>query len=292
MPPRFHPPKTFLVATLLGAAWALLSLPALAETNLVPDASEIEESIPEGGSLTGREIYERFLQNRNREGFQQVRVVSRDPGGSEQTTRFTTSLQDFRDEKDEATDGILAKMLVQVSHPFDMRHTAYLMIAKDPGPDDEFVYQPSQRLVRRVDLKNMSLLGTDYTFNDIAFKDIEDASYFRFPDEVLDDTPVYVVEANVNETIDIQYHRTRMYMEKEHYIPLRVRYWDDFGVEVKEMTASQKSIRSFGDLWVATESTMRDIRQKTSSTLHIEDVDTEPNFHPRLFSTSVLAKGK
>ena len=83
-----------------------------------------------------------------------------------------------------------------------------------------------------------------------------------------------------------------MYMEKEHYIPLRVRYWDDFGTEVKEMRASSESIRAFGDLWVATESTMRDIRQKTSSTLHIEDVDTDPNFHPRVFSTSVLAKGK
>ena len=37
--------------------------------------------------------------------------------------------------------------------PFDMRHTNYLMIAKDPGPDDEFVYQPSARRVRRIALK-------------------------------------------------------------------------------------------------------------------------------------------
>ena len=83
-----------------------------------------------------------------------------------------------------------------------------------------------------------------------------------------------------------------MYMEKEHYIPLRVRYWDDFGVEVKEMTASPESIRSFGKLWIATKSTMRDLRQQTHSTLLVEDVDTEPNFHPRLFSVTLLYKGK
>ena len=284
---RGLPLAIFLAVECLGGC-----PPAAAEDKLLPDASDVEESLPQGGSLTGREIYERFLKNRNRENFQQLRVISRDPGGSEQVTRFNTSASDYRDENDEATDGILAKILVQVSHPFDMRHTAYLMIAKDPGPDDEFAYQPSQRRVRRVDLKNTSLLGTDYTFNDIAFQAIEDADYLRLPDETLDGVPVYVVETNVKETIDVRYHRTRMYMEKEHYIPLRVRYWDDYGVEVKEMTASRKSIRSFGELWIATETTMRDLRQHTQSTLFVEDVDTEPNFHPRLFSVTLLYKGK
>ena len=280
------------LAIFLGVACLLASPLAVAEDELLPDASEVERALPQGASLTGREIYERFLKNRNRENFQQLRVISRDPGGSEQTTRFNTSISDHRDENDEATDGILAKMLVQVSHPFDMRHTAYLMIAKDPGPDDEFAYQPSQRRVRRVDLKNTSLLGTDYTFNDIAFQAIEDADYLRLPDETLDGVPVYVVETNVKETIDVRYHRTRMYMEKEHYIPLRVRYWDDYGVEVKEMTAAKNSIRSFGELWIATETTMRDLRQHTQSTLFVEDVDTEPDFHPRLFSVTLLYKGK
>ena len=289
-------PRSRPLALLLGVGLLLLCPPALAdalpEKSLVPVPSEIEASLPEGEALTGRDIYERFLRNRNRESFQQMRVISRDPGGSEQVTRFNVRLQDFRNEKDKATNGILAKMLVQVSHPFDMRHTAYLMIAKDPGPDDEFAYQPSQRLVRRVDLKNTSILGTDYTFNDIAFQDIEDADYLRLPDEVIDGTSVYVVETNVNETIDVQYHRTLMYLEKNHYVPLRVRYWDDFGVEVKQVNTPHESIRAFGSLWVATESTMRNLLQKTSSTMRVEDVETEPDFHPRLFSVSFLHKGK
>lgn len=280
------------LTALLGAGFAFLAQPAQAERSLAPDASEIEEALPEGGSLTGREIYDRFLKNRNRESFQRMSVISTDPGGSQQRTRFSVSTQDLRDENDEATDGVLGKALVQVSHPFDMRHTAYLVIAKDPGPDDEFAYQPSQRLVRRVNLKDTSLLGTDYTFNNIAFQSIEDADYLRMPDEVLGDTPVYVVETNVRETVDVRYHRTMMYLEKDHYVPIRVRYWDDHGVEVKEMTASHPSIRRFGNIWLATESTMRDLLQQTSSTMFLEEVDTEPKFHRRLFSISLLHKGK
>ncbi len=256
-----------------------------------PAAADVEEAIPEGGSLTGREIYERFLENKFTQSFQEMHVESRDPGGNSQTTRFAISLQDHRNEEGEATHGVNAKMLVQVSDPFDMRHTAYLMIAKNPGPDDEFAYRPSSRRVQRVDLKNTSLLGTDFTFNDIALQNIEDADYIRHPDETIDGTVVYVVEANVKETIDIEYHKTMSYLEKEHYIPLRTRYWDDHGVEVKEMAAPVSKIRAFGETWVATESTMTDLRQQTSSSLYIDTVDTAPNFHEKIFTVSQLSKG-
>jgi hypothetical protein len=256
-----------------------------------PAAAEVEDAIPEGGSLTGREIYERFLENKFRESYQELHVESRDPGGNSQTTRFAISLQDHRDEQGNPDKGVNAKMLVEVSDPFDMRHTAYLMIAKEPGPDDEFAYRPSSRRVQRVDLKNTSLLGTDYTFNDIAFQNIEDADYNRHPDEVIDGIVVYVVEANVKETIDVEYHKTMSYLEKEHYIPLRTRYWDDHGVEVKEMQAPAAKIRAFGDSWVATESTMKDLRQQTSSSLYVDDFDTAPKFHRKIFTVSHLNKG-
>lgn len=273
----------------------LVSLPISAASDRPasnpPAAAEVEDAIPEGGSLTGREIYERFLENKFTESFQELHVLSRDPGGNAQTTRFSISLQDHRDENGNPTDGVNAKMLVQVSDPFDMRHTAYLMISNEPGPDDEFAYRPSSRRVQRVDLKNTSLLGTDYTFNDIAFQNIEDADYERHPDEIIDGTVVYVVEANVKETIDVEYHKTISYLEKEHYIPLRTRYWDDHGVEVKEMTAPESKIRAFGDTWVASESTMTDLRQHTSSSLYVDVVDTNPKFHEKIFTVSQLSKG-
>lgn len=282
-----------LWAALVFATGGVVSVSAWAAADhpVAPDSAEVEEAIPEGGSLTGREIYERFLDNKFRESFQELRVESRDPGGNAQVTHFTISLQDHRDEQGEPVEGVNAKMLVEVSDPFDMRHTAYLMIAKEPGPDDEFAYRPSSRRVQRVDLKSTSLLGTDYTFNDIAFQNIEDADYNRHPDETIDGTEVYVVEANVKETIDVEYHRTISYLEKEHYIPLRTRYWDDHGVEVKEMTASHSKIRSFGEAWVATESTMTDLRQQTSSSLFVVDVDTSPKFHKKIFTVAQLEKG-
>ena len=50
-------------------------------------------------------------------------------------------------------------------------------------------------------------------------------------------------------------------LEKEHLVPLRARSWDEYGVEVKEATAPAATIKAFGDMWVAAESTVRDLRQ-------------------------------
>ena len=251
----------------------------------------MEKELPTGTTLSGREIYERFLDNRFRRSVQQMRVVSRDPGGSQQTTSFRLSIEDFRGENDEPTDGVRAKTLIEVAAPFDMRHTQYLMISKHPGPDDEFVYQPSQRRVKRVALRRTPLMGTDYTFDDVAYHDLDEADYLRLPDEEIDATSVYVIEAQIHDDLDVEYHRTISYLEMEHYVPLRVRYWDAHGVEVKVMTAPAAGIRAFGETWVATQSTMHDLLQKTSSSLHIDDMDTRPAFAKKLFTVTRMIQG-
>lgn len=279
------------VVLLLVAGLAPLGA-ARAKDDVTPSAREFEDAIPEGGSLTGREIYRRFLANKFRQSFQELRVISTDPGGSDQVTHFTTRLQDLRDADGNATNGLRAKMLVEVTAPFDMRHTAYLIISKDPGPDDEFAYKPSQRRVSRVNLKKTSLMGTDYTFNDIAFQNLDDADYLRHPDELIDGVPVYVVESNLKRSIDVEFHRTLSYLEKEHYVPLRTRYWDDFDVEAKELTAPHDGIKNFGEVWVAAESTMHDLMQQTRSTLHVDQLDTDVVFGKQIFAVSRLAQGR
>ena len=47
----------------------------------LPDRKEAEDALPEGGSLSGREIFERLLDNRLPSAVQSQTVFSSDPGG-------------------------------------------------------------------------------------------------------------------------------------------------------------------------------------------------------------------
>lgn len=282
-------PLTLVYAAAVALAAGSLALStARAEKQTpieLPTAEEIEDAIPEGGSLTGREIYERFLENKMHTAVQWQTVISRDPSGDEQSSTFWVRWKDYRDLPDSEDENVLAKTLVKFQKPHDMRHTGYLMIMRKDRGSDQFVYRPSSRKVRRVKLRGVTVMGSDFTFDDIAFQNIEDADYTRLPDEEIDGVPVYVVEARMKPFVSFRYVRAIAYIEKEHYVPLRVRYFDENDVEFKEMRAEPDSLKEFDGVWVATNATMHDLRQGTSSQLLIEKLDPNPELAEQLFST-------
>jgi hypothetical protein len=289
MKKRFSRLPVLLALALAAGPLPALSAEASGEIEY-PTNEFVEDAIPEGGRLTGEEIWEKFLDNRMHSAIQHQMVISRDPGGGEQTTRFWVRWKDFRDDdKNADADGVLGKTLVKFEDPADMRHTGFLMVLKEHGVHDQFVYTASSRKVKRVNLRDVGVMGTDFSFDDIAFQDIEDANYTRLDDEEIDSEPVYVVEAVVKPEVDSSYSRTIAYIEKDHYVPLRARYWDHADVEVKEMTARNDTIREFNGVWIATDSTMYNLRRKTSSTLHVEKIDPNIEISENLFSTFRLS---
>jgi len=280
-----------IATTLLAVALALglPRAPLFAASGVVlPDREEAEEALPEGGSMTGREIFERFLDNRLHSAVQYQTVFSRDPGGNEQRLRFWVRWKDYRDANRKAVDGVLAKTLVKFEAPDDMRQTGFLMVVNENRSNDQFVWTPSSGRVRRVDLRGVGVMGTDYTFDDISWKSVEDADYKRLADEEIDGTPVYVVEVTMKPFVQSQYSTMRAWIEQEHFIPLRGLYRDENGVEIREMRAPAAGIREFNGTWVASESTMFNLKEKTSTRIVVDKLDANVALADRHFSTLQL----
>jgi hypothetical protein len=82
------------------------------------------------------------------------------------------------------------------------------------------------------------------------------------------------------------------YIEQQHYVPVRVRYWDEYDVEIKELTADVDSIQAFDSTWVATRSMMRDLLQGTTSASTVLSLDTQPEFNSNYFSVRKLSQGR
>src|SRR5688500_7716571 len=108
--------------------FVLLALQGAAEDVQLPAQAVVEKALPQGGSLSGREIFEKFLDNRMHSCVQWQTVISRDPSGQEQRMRFWIRWKDYRDEHKNAVDGVLAKTLVKFQEPEDMRQTGFLMV--------------------------------------------------------------------------------------------------------------------------------------------------------------------
>jgi len=277
-----------------------LGVPAVADTLRperaveTPSPREVEELLPEGVELGGRQIYDRLFKNRKRlrTVVEIGRILSKDPAGNPQETRFVLRAKDFRNAADEASDGVLAKVLITLTGPRDLEHTGYLYVHRNDRPDDQFIYSPMRKRSARANLRGQNVAGTDFSFDDFltTLDDLEHATYRRLPDEIIDGVSCYVVEAARRSGSRSRYSRSVAAIEKEHYVPLRTRYWDDVGVEVKELRSPRASLKAYDGVWVPTESTMTDLLEETKSTVTIESVDPNPQLADNEFGPSALER--
>ena len=134
------------------------------------------------------------------------------------------------------------------------------------------------------------MIGTDFSFDDflISLDDLEDGEYQRHPDEIVEGVSCYVVEAFAKPSTKSRYSRSIAYLEKDHYVPLRTRYWDEVGVEVKEIVSPLRSIDEFDGAWIPTESTATDLLEETRSTLIIDELVPNPDLEDSSFAISKL----
>ncbi len=271
----------------MGLALVLaLSLTPTAEGKL-PASGEVDAG-PSEGQLTGREIYDRFLRNKFRSSLQHLTIVATEPGGHRQEVQLLARWKDYRDEHDKPRDGLIAKTLVRFIEPFDMRRTTYLVVARDDRSHDQFLYTRLNHRVRRILLRGVGILGTDYSIDDLMFQSIDDAEYERLPDDQVDGVPTYVVRARMRPGVDTQYRLLTTYLEKAHYVALRTLYEDGAGELRRELRSSVESIKEFDGVWIATVVTMRDVQEDTTSTMLLQHLEPNPQLDDALFNNTRL----
>jgi len=247
-------------------------------------ADAVEDAVPGfADGLSGRDIYERVLENRF-ESYEQVsELLSGDRGGSEQGSRLTMAWQDFRDAEREAVRGVESKTMVRYTHPQELRYSGYLIINNDERASDQFVYLASRRRVRRVNLRGEAIFGTDFSFEDVVPRELDEATYRRLPDEPVDGIPCYVVEATPLPENKSEYSRFVTYVEKDRYVPLRTRYWSDAGVEVKRLEVDPAAIEQHADVHVPMRMTMRHLLHESHTRLVVTELEPNPDFSQSRF---------
>lgn len=277
---RALPPVVLLVLLVLPA----LAVPCLADDAGPPSAAPRgEDAIPPQAELTGRQIYQCVLDNRFDSYIQESVLTSGDRGEESQESRLRMTWKSFRVKNDAPDGAVLSKSMVKYTEPFDLRFSGYLIVNNHLKPNDQFVYLASSRRIRRVNLRREAVFGTDFTFEDIVPREIEDGEYSRKPDKVIDGVPTYVVEVTPKDFTESEYSRFVIHVEKEHCVPLLTRYWDERELEVKKLTAPASGIRELDGIYWPMELTMTNLRLETFTTLKVENLEPNPDLKRRTF---------
>ena len=174
-----------------------------------------------------------------------VEADKRDTGWSDQTSSMKMilrnrqgeeSLRDIRNRSLEV-EGDGDKALIIFDNPRDVKGTAFLSFTHAVKPDDQWLYLPALKRVKRISSSNKSgpFMGSEFAYEDISSQEIEKYKYKFIKDEDLNGRGTFVNE-RYPQYKHSGYTRQIVWIDKQMYQPLKVEFYDRKGELLKTLT--------------------------------------------------------
>lgn len=129
------------------------------------------------------------------------------------------------------------KALDLFDQPADVKGTTILTYAHGLQPDDQWIYLPALKRVKRISSVNKSgpFMGSEFAFEDIASQEVEKFRYKYVGDEKIDGHDCFMRE-NQPAYEHSGYTRQIEWTDKEIYQPRKVTYYDRKNTLLKTLT--------------------------------------------------------
>lgn len=136
------------------------------------------------------------------------------------------SLREMRSRTMEV-DGDGDKTMIIFDQPRDVKGTALLTFSHKVELDDQWLYLPALKRVKRIASRNKSgpFMGSEFAYEDLASQEVEKYTYRFVKDDMLDGQPMFVIERDpVDENSG--YRRQLVWLDKAEYRPMKIEFYD------------------------------------------------------------------
>jgi len=130
------------------------------------------------------------------------------------------------------------KSLVIFDSPRDVKGTAFLTFSHKVGDDDQWLYLPALKRVKRISSRNKSgsFMGSEFAYEDISSQEIEKYTYKWIRDEIYEGQGCFVVEFYPVDKKNSGYIRQTTRIDKGEYRVWKVDYYDRKNSLLKTLT--------------------------------------------------------
>lgn len=174
-----------------------------------------------------------------------VEADKRDNGWGDQVADMVMILRNKQGEESRRTlhistlevQGDGDKSLTIFDEPRDIKGTAFLSFTHPLTPDDQWLYLPALKRVKRISSANKSgpFVGSEFAYEDLTSQEIEKYSYKWLRDEELDGKKCFVIE-RIPAYEHSGYTRQIAWIDQEIYRPLKVEFYDRKNALLKTLT--------------------------------------------------------
>ncbi len=238
-------------------------------------------SIAISQELTGKQIVEKMRDRSTGDTvIMKVKMTITDKRGDQRVRSVINRMKD-------APSG--GKTVVTFVKPDDVKGTKFLVVEHNKGDDDQFLYMPALKKVRRISSKQKSgkFMGTDFSYSDLQSHDPNKGSHTRLDDETIDGNACYKIQTEPKDPDDYEYSKIIYWVRQDNDIPVKGEFYDKSGELLKVLNVTKVEKDADGT-WVVRDTLMKNVQKNTSTRMEILQYSTKTKIADEFFTERFL----
>ncbi len=238
--------------------------------------------------LSGRQIIEQEeKQNKGKDEFNEMSMKLVNDRGQERKRKVEYYRQTDADDND--------KILMRFLEPADVKGVGLLTIEHSDRDDDQWLYLPALKKVRRISSADQTdnFMGTDFTYEDIRSEKYDEHEYKLVRSEVIDEKECYLIEAlpaTEKQKKESGYSRREIWVRKDILLTVQIKFYDRKGELIKVETR-KNIIEAAPNIYRPNFMEMKNLKTGHTTQLTFDRRRLNQGIPDRIFSERELKKG-
>ncbi|MBM2838358.1 MAG: Outer rane lipoprotein-sorting protein [Deltaproteobacteria bacterium] len=253
-----------IVFYLLCINCLVLPLPAMAET-----AEEAMKKSQAAFLYAGDDMKARVV----------MKLIAKD--GKERMREMTMLRKDFEEGGDQ-------KYFIYFYQPADVRNMSFMVWKYPKKDDDRWIFIPALNMVRKIAAsdRRSSFVGSDFTYEDISGRDIEDDNHSLVKEEKIGERDCLVIKSVPKDEKGTDYSYKLSWVDKERWLPLKEEYSSKKGDLQKVFTADE--VKDVSGIFSITKRTMKNMENGHRTEVSFEKTEYNVKIEDGLFTERSL----
>ncbi len=182
-----------------------------------------------------------------------------------------------------------SKAVLRFTAPAEVKGVALLIMNHPEKSSDQWMWTPAINRERRIALQDRStrFFGTDFSFEDLEERDIDQFDYKLLGEETIDGAPCWKVESIPRQSKVSQYSRSTLWIRKDNYVWAQI---ENYGKEQVIRRAKYTDIRNVQGIWTAHQIDMHDLKRNSHTILKTERLQYNLPMKDESFTVQALRR--
>jgi len=162
-----------------------------------------------------------------------------------------------------------SKAVLRFTAPAEVKGVALLVVNHRDRASDQWMWTPAIERDRRIALQDRStrFFGTDFSFEDLEERDVDQYDYVLLGDETLDGVACWKIQSTPKESKSSQYTRSVVWIRKDNYVFARI---ENFLKDQVVRRLVYSDLANIQGIWTARILEMSDLRRGSRTRLTLD----------------------